>query len=62
MSFITEAKSFTFTFMYIDELEIKETTKHLPLPHFLTFTSNLIPVVNFQPDIMTKETTSILLL
>jgi hypothetical protein len=43
------------------DLEIKTNQhKELPLPHFLTFTSNLTPMANYLPVFMTKDTTSIL--
>jgi len=43
-----------------DILSINKTKqKQLPLPHFLTFALNLTPMVNFLPDYMIKETTSI---
>ena len=47
--------------IYHKELEKRKEQKQLPLPHFLTFTSNLTPRVNFLPDFMTKETSICLL-
>jgi hypothetical protein len=44
--------------IYPKALEIKQTTETaLSLPHFLIFTSNLRPMVNFLPNVMTKQTT-----
>jgi len=41
----------------LDKISIKTASS----AHFLTFTSHLTPMVNFLPDFITKETTSILL-
>jgi hypothetical protein len=41
-------------FTYHRNLRYKKQIQ-LPLPHFMTFTSNLPPVVNFLPDSMTKR-------
>ena len=50
----------TMTHTYLRKLRSESQRKELPLPHYLTYISNVIPMVNFLPDSKRKENTSIL--